>query len=290
MRAESTSWVIPDRLFSVRAAAPVAVDADLREWAPLRFALERWPIPGGGTASASLRFDVRRDRDFLYLAFDVRDPTPGFSKERVAEDQDGVTVELDARPDPARSENQGVLPSIADGTLAVPAHHRAHGGGAASGSAARLAARAAARRPAPRGARARRRLYRGARGAEPVPRRTRRGSLGALPAQRHPAGLRTRRRRSQLRVAARRGSARRARRSAARARSCGWSRAGTARFKRAHPAIRATSSVPLQCSTRSSARTRLHANSPSSSRGVTGSADGRRPAARASTPHSAGAL
>jgi hypothetical protein len=117
VQAESTSWLIPDRLFSVRAAAPVAVDADLREWAPLRFALERWPIPEGGTASASLRFDVRRDREFLYLAFDVRDPTPGFSTERVAEDQDGVTVELDARPDPARSENQGVLPSIGDGTL-----------------------------------------------------------------------------------------------------------------------------------------------------------------------------
>jgi hypothetical protein len=117
MQVESTSWLIPDRLFPVRAAAPVAVDADLREWAPLRFALERWPIPDGDTAAVSLRFDVRRDRDFLYLAFDVRDRTPGFSAERTAEDQDGVTVELDARPDPARSENQGVLPSLADGTL-----------------------------------------------------------------------------------------------------------------------------------------------------------------------------
>jgi hypothetical protein len=117
MQAESTSWLIPDRLFSVRPAATVAVDADLREWAPLRFALEHWPIPEGGTASASLRFDVRRDRDFVYLAFDVRDRTRAVSSERTAEDQDGVTVELDARPDPARSSNQGVQPSIADGTL-----------------------------------------------------------------------------------------------------------------------------------------------------------------------------
>jgi hypothetical protein len=117
MRAESTSWLIPERLFSVRAAAPVAVDADLREWAPLRFALERWPDPEGGTAAASLRFDVRRDREFLYLAFDVRDATPAVSTTRVARDQDGVTVELDARPDPARSENGSVPSSMADGTL-----------------------------------------------------------------------------------------------------------------------------------------------------------------------------
>src|SRR2546427_229267 len=37
-------------------------------------------------------------------------------------EQDGVTVELDARPDPARSENQGVIPSIADGTLRSEEH------------------------------------------------------------------------------------------------------------------------------------------------------------------------
>src|SRR5262249_51624128 len=99
MRSEITSWLIPERLYSVRAAAPVSVDADLREWAPLRFALERWPeTEGGGEARASLRFDVRRDAAFLYLAFDVRDPTPGSSRERVAEQQDGVTIELDARP------------------------------------------------------------------------------------------------------------------------------------------------------------------------------------------------
>ena len=45
----------------------------LREWAPLRFALDRWPGSDGDTAQASLRFDVRRDRDHLFFAFDVRD-------------------------------------------------------------------------------------------------------------------------------------------------------------------------------------------------------------------------
>src|SRR5262249_59383155 len=82
MRSESTAWLIPDRLFAVRAAAPVVVDGDLREWAPLRFALEHWPIPEGGSADASLRFDVRRDADFVYFAFDVHDTTPGSSIER----------------------------------------------------------------------------------------------------------------------------------------------------------------------------------------------------------------
>jgi hypothetical protein len=118
MRAESTGWVIPDRLFSVRDAGPVAVDADLREWAPLRFALERWPEAEGGSAQASLRFDVRRDRDHLYFAFDVSDRTPEFSTARTAQEQDGITVELDARPDPARSDNVGIVAAIGDGTLA----------------------------------------------------------------------------------------------------------------------------------------------------------------------------
>jgi Calcineurin-like phosphoesterase len=118
MRSESTSWVIPERLFSVREAGPVAVDGDLREWAPLRFALDRWPDTDGGSASASLRFDVRSDRDTLYFAFDVSDPTPEFSTARTAQEQDGITVELDARPDPARSENDGIVAAISDGTLA----------------------------------------------------------------------------------------------------------------------------------------------------------------------------
>jgi hypothetical protein len=117
MRSESTSWVIPERLFSVRPGAPVTVDADLREWAPLRFALEHWPIPEGGTAASSLRFDVRRDSDFVYFAFDVRDPTPAFSAERTAEEQDGIAIVLDARPDPQRSDNQSVFAAIADGSL-----------------------------------------------------------------------------------------------------------------------------------------------------------------------------
>ena len=51
----------------------------------------------------SLRFDVRRDDDFLYLAFAVRDATPLFARDRTSQLQDGITVELDARPDPARS-------------------------------------------------------------------------------------------------------------------------------------------------------------------------------------------
>jgi hypothetical protein len=118
MLSESTSWLIPERLYSVRAAGPVAVDGDLREWAPLRFALDRWPEPDGTSARASLRFDVRRDADHLYFAFDVRDATPGFSTERAAQQQDGITVELDARPDPARSQNDGIIGALRDGTLA----------------------------------------------------------------------------------------------------------------------------------------------------------------------------
>src|SRR4030095_10012835 len=33
------------------------------------------------------------------------------------DEQDGVTVELDARPDPQRSDNEGVFAAVADGSL-----------------------------------------------------------------------------------------------------------------------------------------------------------------------------
>ncbi len=116
---ENTSWLVPDRRFPVpRTTVPVTVDGDLGEWGPLRFALEEWPEADGGAAEASLRFDVRRDADFVYLAFAVRDPSPSSSAERRVDAQDGLTVELDARPDPARSANAPVLEAIEDGTVA----------------------------------------------------------------------------------------------------------------------------------------------------------------------------
>jgi hypothetical protein len=118
LRSESTSWVIPERPFPVRAAPPVTVDAELGEWGPLRFALEKWPLEAGGTAAASLHFDVRRDGEYLYFAFAVRDGTPRYAADRVAQQQDGITVELDARPDPARSANAPFRASIQNGTIA----------------------------------------------------------------------------------------------------------------------------------------------------------------------------
>jgi hypothetical protein len=118
LSSESTSWVIPERPFPVRSAKPVTVDARLGEWSPLRFALDDWPLETGGTAAASLRFDVRRDADFLYLAFAARDATPRFAADRVAQEQDGITVEIDARPDPARSANAPLRASIENGTIA----------------------------------------------------------------------------------------------------------------------------------------------------------------------------
>jgi hypothetical protein len=115
---EGISWLIPERRFPVdRPSSEVAVDGDVAEWGRLRFAMEDWPEKSGGTASASLRFDVRADRDFLYLAFEVADDTPFSSPERSVLAQDGVTLEIDARPDPARSGNARPQQSLADGTL-----------------------------------------------------------------------------------------------------------------------------------------------------------------------------
>ncbi len=119
VRVESTAWLLPDRRFAVRRAArPMRVDAELGEWGPLRFALDDRPESADGPAEASARFDLRHDDAFLYLAADVRDPTPAHSAEHTAFEQDGLVVELDARPDPERSRNEGYLQALGNGSLA----------------------------------------------------------------------------------------------------------------------------------------------------------------------------
>ena len=78
VRVARQGWLIPDRAYPVvPARGPVALDADLEEWGPLRFSLSGWPRAEGGRSEASLRFDFSQGADALYLAFRVPRLQPG---------------------------------------------------------------------------------------------------------------------------------------------------------------------------------------------------------------------
>ena len=132
----SLSYAIPDgpalemtRVLSVaadqvlpvpRRTEPVVVDGRLDEWRAFPHGTADSPQIRGDSASwqgpgdASFRFAVAHDEEFLYVAVDATDEqvVPPADLERPWL-QDGVEIRVDARPDPARSQNRG-LNEIAD--------------------------------------------------------------------------------------------------------------------------------------------------------------------------------
>lgn len=116
--------VLPERRFdAVRTARAPAVDGDLAEWGRLPFVVDE---PGGRTGhgihrgpdDGSFRFGVRHDADFLYVGVDVRDDSIVASPDEVAREQDHVSMNLDARPDPERSLNEATFVAIRSGAMA----------------------------------------------------------------------------------------------------------------------------------------------------------------------------
>ena len=83
-------------------------------------------MPGGesghgihrGPEDGSFRFAVRQDREFLYVAVDVRDDSIVVSPDLVAREQDHVDVSIDARPDPERSKNEETFVAVRNGSMA----------------------------------------------------------------------------------------------------------------------------------------------------------------------------
>jgi hypothetical protein len=116
--------LLPERRFdAVRTARAVQVDGDLSEWGPLPFEMD---VPGAqsghgihrGPEDGSFRFGVRQDREFLYVAVDVRDDSIVASPDLVAREQDHIDVSIDARPDPERSKNEETFVAIRNGSMA----------------------------------------------------------------------------------------------------------------------------------------------------------------------------
>ena len=120
---ELESVVHPERRFEIeRAPNPVQVDGDLTEWGELRFSAEapgdvEGHGPHAGPRDASFRFGVAYDDDNLYFAVDVTDDSLVAGSDLIGREQDHVQVQVDARPDPERSANEGFYEAMASGSF-----------------------------------------------------------------------------------------------------------------------------------------------------------------------------
>ena len=120
---ETHSIVHPERRFSLsRAPAPITVDGALGDWSALPFVVDEpgeltGHGPHAGPADASFRFGLAYDDENLYIAVDVTDQSVVSGSDRIAREQDNVSVSVDARPDPDRSANSGLFEAIRSGAL-----------------------------------------------------------------------------------------------------------------------------------------------------------------------------
>jgi hypothetical protein len=116
--------LLPERRFdAVRTARAVTVDGELGEWGRLPFVVEEPGERSGhgvhrGPEDGSFRFGVRQDKDFLYVAVEVRDDSLVGSPDEVAREQDHVSLNIDVRPDPERSKNEETFVAIRSGAMA----------------------------------------------------------------------------------------------------------------------------------------------------------------------------
>ena len=121
VRTTTRHALLPETSLSIpRRSDPVTVDGNLAEWAEL-------PLGGAGFAEvengdqhrgagdARLSFAIEQDEQNLYIAARVQDDVRMNSADKIARDQDGLRLEIDARPDPARSRNQGLFAAIRGG-------------------------------------------------------------------------------------------------------------------------------------------------------------------------------
>lgn len=112
------SWLLPEKRFACPPAPEgVRVDGHLDEWVRLPYAVEGRPSQQDAPGSASVRFAVAHDTDYLYVAARVIDTTPFFSERRVVRDQDALSIVIDARPAPARDVNEGFFRARGNGSL-----------------------------------------------------------------------------------------------------------------------------------------------------------------------------
>lgn len=110
---DGSSRVVVDRYLTCGAGRPHQVDGDLSDWPDLPFVCRQpaqvrvAPDSWQGVADGSFRFGVEYDENTLYVAAEITDDQVVADTLHLPWDQDGIEVRLDARPDPARSNERG---------------------------------------------------------------------------------------------------------------------------------------------------------------------------------------
>lgn len=121
VEVETYAWLFPEQRFAVPAVdgggGAIELDGDLSDWDALPFVVDHRPGRKEDPNAVTFRFGLRHDEENLYLGVEVTDPTPYSSPEASARHQDAVSIVLDARTDPERSENAGFFRAIGTGAV-----------------------------------------------------------------------------------------------------------------------------------------------------------------------------
>jgi UDP-2,3-diacylglucosamine pyrophosphatase LpxH len=103
---ESTYRLRPEKVAVISPTeSAVQVDGSLEDWAELSYQVgengyvDSDPFSHKGDSDASFRFDLTYDDEYLYIAADVTDNQLETNLDKIAYEQDGINVLLDARPE-----------------------------------------------------------------------------------------------------------------------------------------------------------------------------------------------
>jgi len=112
--------VLPVARHPVPANSKIALDGALEDWTSLPFAVSSQgdvASPAIDPEDLSFRFGVARDDANLYLAVDVTDDSIVEVPSAPANEQDGLTITIDARPEEQRNQNRPLAESFFAGDL-----------------------------------------------------------------------------------------------------------------------------------------------------------------------------
>jgi len=103
---ESTYRLLPEKVAVISPTeSAVQVDGSLEDWPELSYSVgengyvDSDPFSHKGDSDASFHFDVTYDDEYLYIAADVIDNQLETTPDKIAYEQDGINVLLDARPE-----------------------------------------------------------------------------------------------------------------------------------------------------------------------------------------------
>lgn len=115
--------LLPEKRLPIRRRiAAVEIDGDLGEWAALSIGSGGFAEVDNAASSeagenTTLRFAVEHDEENLYIAARVIDDILIASSEKMAREQDGLTLQLDMRADPQRSSTSDLMTAVHTGEL-----------------------------------------------------------------------------------------------------------------------------------------------------------------------------